>query len=281
MAELRFARYKNEAKFTHYLFRFPAKFHPPVVRCLIERYSDPGDTILDPFCGSGTLLLEALLSGRNAVGIDVDPVATFVSRVKCTPINPSVLEDAFRNLRTRLGRLRRSTEEYDRFIHDDLDERCVKRYRNRFKIPNIPNINHWFRAYGIIDLARLRLAIRRSRADRRVRDFFLACFASIIRAASNADPVPVSGLEVTAHMKDIDKRGRRIDPFALFEHKVEREIEGMRELWRSVNGHKVKVLRGDATSLTRVAGRSVADVVITSPPYNTGPDSVVGTCSVP
>src|SRR5262249_55559426 len=67
---------------THYLFRYPAKFHPPVARALLERYSEPGDTVLDPFCGSGTLLVEALVSDRSSVGIDVDPVATLVSRAK-------------------------------------------------------------------------------------------------------------------------------------------------------------------------------------------------------
>src|SRR3989454_450573 len=105
MPELRFAHYRNEFKYTHYLFRFPAKFHPPVVRCLIDRYSRPGDIILDPFCGSGTLLLEALLSGRAAFGLDVDPVAVFISRVKCTPLPPLELEGAFEVLKEDLQRV--------------------------------------------------------------------------------------------------------------------------------------------------------------------------------
>src|SRR5437870_399960 len=106
MAQLRFSRYKNQSKFTHYLFRFPAKFHPPVARCLIERYSREGDVVLDPFCGSGTLLVEALLSGRDAIGVDIDPVAAFISRVKSTPIDPAELERAFKRLKKKCETLR-------------------------------------------------------------------------------------------------------------------------------------------------------------------------------
>lgn len=272
MAGLRFARYRKESRFTHYLFRFPAKFHPPVARCLIKRYSKRGQTILDPFCGSGTLLVEALLSGRNAVGVDVDPVAAFISRVKCTPVRLELLERAFEYLKGQFRTIRRSAADYDRLVHDDLSAGSLKRFRCRFSIPDIPNIEHWFRTYVVLDLARLRLTIRKAPFPTKVRRFLLACFVSIIRNASNADPVPVSGLEVTAHMRKLEKKGRRIDPFELFERKVEREIQGMHQLWQEATGGVVAVRRGDATELTRVVPLGEADVVITSPPYNTAVD---------
>ena len=69
-------------RLTHYLFRFPAKFHPPVAHSLIRSYTSPGQTVFDPFCGSGTLLLAASVEGRNAIGSDVDPVAVFISEVR-------------------------------------------------------------------------------------------------------------------------------------------------------------------------------------------------------
>ena len=272
MSRLHFARYRREQKLTHYLFRFPAKFHPPALRCLIDRYSDEGQTILDPFCGSGTLLVEALSAGRHAVGVDVDPVARFISKVKSKPINPKVLRSKAQVLLATLKGLRRGDAEYDRLMFEDLSPTAIERFRQGFGIPQIPKMTHWFRTYVVLDLARIRNAISSLDAAPEIRAFFLACFASIIRNASNADPVPVSGLEVTAHMRERDRKGRRIDPFEMFENKVRRELDGMAELWEVASDTSIRVLKGDATSLRSALGDALCDVAITSPPYNTAVD---------
>ncbi len=226
------------------------------------------------------MLVEALMLGRQAIGVDFDPVAAFISRAKSRPVSPKRLETAFHKLQAKIARIRRPTKEYDRLMKTDLSKSSIGRFRKAYAIPNIPTIEHWFRAYVAIDLGRLRLTITRSKLPSEIKRFLLACFASIIRNASNADPVPVSGLEVTAHMKRLDKLGRRIDPFQLFEEKVEREIKGMKELWENVKhakgktgpGVRVKIRRADATALSRVVSKGVADVVITSPPYNAAVD---------
>lgn len=272
MPELRFGRYRSLKRYTHYLFRFPAKFHPPAVRCLIERYSKRGDSLLDPFCGSGTMLVEALLMGRHAVGVDFDPVAAFISRVKSTPIDPELLETGLDTIRIAMTRVRRSANEYDRLMHEDLSPTAIRRWGKVLHIPAIPNIEHWFRVYVMLDLAKLRMILLTCSPAPAVRNFFLGCFASIIRNASNADPVPVSGLEVTSHMLKLDQAGRRIDPFELFVRRAEREILGMKELWEHACDVSSHVLRGDVTTLSRTLRSRTFDVVITSPPYNTAVD---------
>jgi SAM-dependent methyltransferase len=272
MPRLSFAKYRRGDRFTHYLFRFPAKFHPPAVRYLIDQYTRPGDSILDPFCGSGTLLVEALIAGRNSVGIDVDPVAAFISRVKSAPIDPGLIEADFRTLMRILGRFRRSPDEYDRRMFEDISNASFARWAPILEVPAIPNVAHWFRKYVALDLAKIRNAILQGPFAPSVRNFFLGCFASIIRNSSNADPVPVSGLEVTAHMRRLEAKGRRVDPFELFEKRVKREIMGMRSLWEQASDASVRVLRADATKLRVRLGGEMFDAVITSPPYNTAVD---------
>src|SRR6266498_5893129 len=155
-------------RLTHQLFRFPAKFHPPVVRGLLERYTEAGQNILDPFCGSGTLLVEAAVAGRNATGTDVDPLAVFVADVKSHPLRPEPLERRLDELLDVVERFR--ARDYETLRWDDISERQYDRERRGFVIPAIPNLEHWFRRYVIVDLARLRqkiLAVKATTAERR------------------------------------------------------------------------------------------------------------------
>jgi hypothetical protein len=72
------------AGLTHNFYRYPARFSPTLVRAAIEAFTEPGDLVLDPFVGGGTTLVEAMVSGRHAVGADISSLAAFVSEVKTT-----------------------------------------------------------------------------------------------------------------------------------------------------------------------------------------------------
>ena len=72
---------------THNFYRYPARFSPLFVRQVIRHYSRPGDVVLDPFMGGGTSIVEALSLGRRIIGVDLNTLAHFVSKVKTTPLN--------------------------------------------------------------------------------------------------------------------------------------------------------------------------------------------------
>jgi DNA modification methylase len=67
---------------THNFYRYPARFSPLFVREMIRHFSQPCDVILDPFMGGGTVIVEALSLGRRAIGVDLNSLAHFVSKVK-------------------------------------------------------------------------------------------------------------------------------------------------------------------------------------------------------
>ena len=77
---------------THGFYKYPARFSPAFVRAVIQTFTNPGDLCLDPHVGGGTTLVEALATGRNAIGVDISELAEFVAGVKSTVFSERELE---------------------------------------------------------------------------------------------------------------------------------------------------------------------------------------------
>ena len=77
---------------THGFYKYPARFSPTFARATIETFTKPGQLVLDPHVGGGTSLVEARASGREAVGVDISPLAEFVARVKCIIFSEAELD---------------------------------------------------------------------------------------------------------------------------------------------------------------------------------------------
>lgn len=84
---------KYVSGFTHEFYRYPARFSPIFAREIIATFTDPGETVLDPFMGGATSLIEATALGRRAIGVDISSLATFLARTKTTPLSRDKLED--------------------------------------------------------------------------------------------------------------------------------------------------------------------------------------------
>ena len=73
--------------YTHDFYKYPARFAPSFARFILDSLTEPGDYVLDPFMGGGTTIVEAVASGREVIGSDVNELARFVTRVKTTPLS--------------------------------------------------------------------------------------------------------------------------------------------------------------------------------------------------
>ena len=73
---------EDSSQMSHDFHAFPAKFPPQLPRLFINNLTNPGEKVLDPMMGSGTCVVEAVGLGREGIGLDIDPLAVMLSKVK-------------------------------------------------------------------------------------------------------------------------------------------------------------------------------------------------------
>ena len=88
---------KDTSYITHGFYTYPAKFIPQLAERLIKENSVEQDIVIDPFMGSGTTLVEALVNNRIGIGTDINEIAYLLSKVKTTPIKTGDLAKEYIN----------------------------------------------------------------------------------------------------------------------------------------------------------------------------------------
>jgi DNA modification methylase len=216
-------------------------------RLFIERLTHPGQVVLDPMMGSGTTVLEAALLGRRAIGVDVDPLAVQLCRVKTTPLCAG---KAGRSLQSAVARAAMR-------LMDPADlERAIG---ERFDGETRAFIDYWFLPTTQQELMALVLAIEEE-FDPPVRDLLRVVLSSVIVTKSGG----VSRARDLAHTRPhrvLSKIPR--GAVEQFEARGRRALAAIGEL--PSDGLLVSLHHGDARSLPLADGS--ADLVITSPPY--------------
>lgn len=212
------------------LHPYPAKFIPEIPGALLDCLPLPPDgLIFDPFCGSGTTLSEAQRRGRNAIGVDLNPIACLISRVRTSPLPTRALDEA------------------GAVVH------CAKRF-DRVQVPIIPNLDHWFKPSAQDAIARLVKAI--PFATTHTQDFLKLALSSVLVRVSNQD----SDTRYAAVEKDVSESL----VYSAFEGAAARIAEALIE--RSGSG-TVRVIEHDTLILPADQFTRKVSAVITSPPY--------------
>jgi len=115
---------------THGLFPYRGKFHPQMIKALMNIMGiKEGETVLDPMCGSGTLNVEASLIGVNSIGIDKNPFACFMSKVKLESLSLSLelLDEALKNPKEIINEFLKTKQVKEKLLLAEDEESKIKR----------------------------------------------------------------------------------------------------------------------------------------------------------
>ncbi|MBU1037239.1 transcriptional repressor LexA [Patescibacteria group bacterium] len=233
-------RGEKTKSYTHGLHTYPAMFIPQVARRLLQNYSKKGDVICDIFCGSGTALIESRLLGRNSYGIDLNPLAIFLAKAKTTAISLSKLQKEYFDLLDRIKKIKKS----------------------EIKKPEFPNIDFWFKESIIIELAKIKKAIKKIK-NINIQNFFLVGFSETVRLASNTKNGEFKLVRIKEELRE------RYNPNVLeiFKKKTENNIKAMSEFEQGVDKKTwTKIIFGDSSKDNGIKENSI-DFILTSPPY--------------
>lgn len=245
MSELQIKFNSNTGYLTHNYHPYPCKFVPQIPNQIIKQYSKEGDTILDPFVGSGTTLTEASLLNRNGIGIDLNPVAVLSTKVKTTVLNnkeKKMVLDVLEKIQFK------SIKDYHNFLKKQYDES---------NIPKWDNINHWFLPFVLTELSALKNII--STIDNiKAKNFLLLGFSNVI--------IPISKQDSETRYVAVYKETKKMDLFVLFSKKINSMLKRNDEYALQRSNSKTKVFHSDARKMNKIKDKSI-NLILTSPPY--------------
>jgi site-specific DNA-methyltransferase (cytosine-N4-specific) len=197
--------------------------------------------ILDPFCGSGTVLVEASLKGITSLGIDINPFAVLLAKAKTTFfINESQLE-------TIKSQLHRDMDGFDGAAVDEF-------------VPSFPNLYHWFKPGIVAQLSYIRRAIEGIK-DEVLQRVFRIAFAHAVMKCSNVDWKSSRYIRVLAESK---LENHNPNAFAYFWGMLG-DIERRLVSYTAQRKANAEVRQEDARSV--FIDDDKIDLIVTSPPY--------------
>jgi len=250
-------------RLTHPVHGFPARMHPATARKLVAtvledraRSAEP-PTVLDPFCGSGTVLVEGLRAGARAIGVDINPVAVSIATAKTWTAVGTRRAELRRSGRRIAGMALEEGKAARRAGYQTPAERAPRgvdaKLRNR-------RLSEWFAPHVRRELEHMSGAIERiGGSDRELGVALEVVLSSVLykvsRRASDTDP------------SRVERRVGRGAAARQFERRVEELCVGLTALARTAP-EPGQVLCGDARQLARLGLKAgIADAVVSSPPY--------------
>ena len=243
---------------THNIHRHSGKFIPQIAGKAIELLTEPNDLVLDSYMGSGTTLLEAMLRGRNSVGVDLNPLAVLISKVKTTIVSFDDIEEInselipFVDYLASGGQLSLMSRPFD---EDKINEQIEK---NNWRIGDEWNCK-WYQTDVLKQLVQIYSCIEIIE-NKKAKNIALVAFSDVLRKSSNAS----SKYPNVMYDKNAKKKPLPAKPFL---EALNHVIEAVNALSRQMENrpYTANIIMHNNLNLP-IASESV-DAIISHPPY--------------
>jgi tRNA G10 N-methylase Trm11 len=232
--------------YTHVYHDYPARMIPQVARKLIHLYGKSAKTLYDPYCGTGSSLVEGLLEGLDVFGTDINPLARLIAESKTDySINPDDLSNEIANFQVNI-------------------------YSKGFKvnIPEIRNVETWFKGEVLEPLGKIRHYVDEIQ-DTHIRRFFQVAFSETVRESSNTR----KGEFKLFRYAPEKLKTHSPDPYKIMLSKLERNFRGytqFNEMMKKLGKAPKATILG-LNSVYDIPSKELpedsVDIVVTSPPY--------------
>lgn len=218
----------------------PAKFIPEIPRWFLKKYAVPACTILDPFCGSGTTLLEAIQQNISAYWLDYHPLSRLICQVKTTVFSTQEILEA-------------TTQIIEKVSTQKFAPATI----------NFSNKDFWFQqpVQEGLELLREQIIL----AESSLQPLLWLAFASTVRKTSNMNDGMILAAR-RSHIEKIPIRSRS-DVFQYFQHYVKQSIEAFGEWNPFLKNFTAQIQQLSSQDARQLPEPLTVDAIITSPPY--------------
>ena len=240
-------------EFTHGLHQYPARMHPEIAKRLIAKFtSKKSDLVFDPFMGSGTVLVEAMLHGNNSIGIDLNPFAVLLSNVKTTPLDSKKLEATIKQIISNSKK-----DKQDKVIYDNAPNFTLRKSKK-------DNLNFWYPVKNSNDLQILKNHVFLIK-DKQISNFFKICFSLTTRRVS----FQKNSIYKIYRMQDDKRKEHEPDTLTEFQKICEKNIKNMKNFTEKIGTkHAIaNTILGNTMDAPEILGTKKPTLLVTSPPY--------------
>ena len=240
-------RTADTKRYTHCFHPYPAMMIPQVAGRILDEFGKNSKLLFDPYCGTGTSLVEANLRGINAIGTDINPLARLIAKVKTTIIPLNQLDLYLKDFKDFIFSLRFTS------------------IKNDIIVPRFKNIDYWFKKETQYWLALIKKYIDKI-DDQDVKDFFKVAFSETVREVSLTRNSEFKLYRMTQNQ--IKKFNP--DVLSIIIQKLMRNRQGMAE-YVSIKKNNASSRIYDFNTVYTIPESILppesVDIIVTSPPY--------------